>query len=156
MTISTRYANAFTEVYEILQHLEKSSYSKISSHLLDTIKNNRNKNYIYIIDPKKELKEQEMLPETKAILFNIFRDYLANEKQKQTIKKWQLKEFNRLEKEKKKYYDINILNKKPITNTQKSQSNFSNQNNGNTNLVKISRPSILQKIIVYLKEIIFK
>lgn len=86
MVIANRYANAFTEVYEILKYLDKEEYNKISFDLIETIQNNRNTNYLYTVKPEKKLKEQKMLPETKAILFNIFRDYLATEEQKQKIK----------------------------------------------------------------------
>ena len=94
MVISNKYANAFSEVYEILQHLENSSYRKISSDLINTIKNNRNTSYAYKLNPEKELKDQEMLPETKAILFNIFKNYLANKEQQQIIKNGNLKNVN--------------------------------------------------------------
>ena len=56
----------------------------------------------YLDDSDKKLKEQEMLPETKAILFNIFRDYLSTKKEKNKIKKWQLEDWKKLEEEKKK------------------------------------------------------
>ena len=36
---------------------------------------------ILSLESEKKLKDQEMLPETKAILFNIFRDYLSTEEE---------------------------------------------------------------------------
>ena len=69
------YSNAFTEVYEILNHLEIESYNKIPADLIKSIEENRNKKYEYILDEELDLTEQPMLRETKAILFNIFRNF---------------------------------------------------------------------------------
>ena len=60
MVIANKYANAFTEVYEILQYLDKDEYKKISLDLIETIQNNRNTNYLYTIRSEKKLKEQKM------------------------------------------------------------------------------------------------
>ena len=86
------YSNAFTEVYEILNHLEKEAYDKIPTSLIKTIEENRNKEYEYILDEKVDLTEQPMLRETKAILFNIFRDYLCTPEKKEQIKRMQAEE----------------------------------------------------------------
>lgn len=150
MVKANRYETAFSEVYEILQYLEKDEYKKIPSDLIETIKNNRNKKYLYNIDSEKKLKEQQMLPETKAILFNIFRDYLATETQKETIKKWQLDDLKKAEKEKRLKYDINVFK-----NTRNSSNNSDNIN-GNMQLVKIEEKSIWQKILNKIKTIFHK
>ena len=77
--------NAYTEVYTILQELNEEEYNKIPPEVLKTIEANRNREYEYELDDELELKEQPMLPETKAILFNLFRDYLANSEQRAKI-----------------------------------------------------------------------
>ena len=77
--------NAYTEVYTILQELNEEEYEKIPSEVIDAIRLNRNEEYFYELDEDLELKEQPMLPETKAILFNLFRDYLATQEQKEKI-----------------------------------------------------------------------
>ena len=139
MVIENRYTNAFAEVYEILQHLDKDEYKKISLNLIDTIKNNRNTRYVYKIDFDKKLKEQEMLPETKAILFNIFRDYLSTKAQKNKIKKWQLEDWKKLEEEKKKKYNSEVYFSKNIQNTSISKSE--------NKLIEVKEKSLWKKII---------
>ena len=81
--------NAYTEVYTILQELNNEEYNKIPPQIIEAIQENMNKEYEYKIKEELELKEQPMLPETKAILFNLFRDYLATPKQKEKIIKMQ-------------------------------------------------------------------
>ena len=73
----TKYKDAYTEVYEILEQLDEEEYNKIPSNVITAIRENRNTEYEFELDEELELKEQELLPETKAILFNIFRDYLS-------------------------------------------------------------------------------
>ena len=73
---------------EILYH----NYNKISKELINAIESNRDTDYLYYIDTTKSLEEQEMLEETKAILFNIYRDYLADNNTKQQILNYQNQE----------------------------------------------------------------
>ena len=82
----TKYANAYTEVYEILNCLDEEEYSKIPEELLEVFEENRNLDYEYEVNEEQDLLKQPMLKETKAILLNIFRDYLATPEQKQKIK----------------------------------------------------------------------
>lgn len=86
------YKQAFTEVLEILSYLSKDNYNKISKELINAIESNRDTDYLYYIDTTKSLEEQEMLEETKAILFNIYRDYLADDNTKQQILNYQNQE----------------------------------------------------------------
>lgn len=104
--------NAYTEVYTILQELNEEEYEKIPDIVIKTIKENRNEQYDYEIDDELELKEQLMLNRTKAILFILFRDYLATNEQKQKIIKMQNEERQKNELEKQKLYNINVFKSK--------------------------------------------
>ncbi|MBO5178783.1 MAG: hypothetical protein J6B87_00330 [Clostridia bacterium] len=96
-----KYSNVFTEVYVILSHLEMSDYEKIPADIIKTIENNRNQNYNYVMNENMDLDNQIMLPHTKAMLFNIFRDYLATEEQREKIKRMQKEDVVRLMKARK-------------------------------------------------------
>ena len=99
------YSNAFAEVYEILNYLEEESYNKIPKDFLEVIEENRNKEYEYIVENPEDLTEQAMLPETRAILFNIFRDYLCTSEQREKIIKMQAEERRKNEEKKRiEYY----------------------------------------------------
>ena len=82
--------------YEILEQLDEGEYNKIPSEVIITIRENRNTEY----EEELELKEQELLPETKAILFNIFRDYLSTQEQKEKIIKMQAVERQKMNERK--------------------------------------------------------
>ena len=98
------YGNAFSEVYEILNCLEDDEFNKIPIDLINVITENRNLEYNYEIHDDIELKDHKMLPETKAILFNIFRDYLSTPIQKEKIIRMQAEERRKNEELKRKQY----------------------------------------------------
>ena len=101
--------NAYTEVYTILQELNEEEYDKIPPEIIETIEVNRNEEYNYELDDELELKEQPMLPETKAILFNLFRDYLANPEQKTKIIRMQNEARQKNELKKQQMYNTDVF-----------------------------------------------
>ena len=105
MVKSNNRKNAYQEAYTILQELDEKEYLKIPPEVIQALKENRNEEYYYEVDEDTELKYQPMLPETKAILFNIFRDYLATPEQKEKIKKMISEERAKLEIKKKQQYN---------------------------------------------------
>ena len=101
--------NAYTEVYTILQELNEEEYNKIPPEVVEAIKVNRNLEYEYELDDELELKEQTMLPETKAILFNLFRDCLATPEQKVKIIRMQNEERQKNELKKQQKYNTDVF-----------------------------------------------
>ena len=102
------FKDAYSEVYAILEYLDEKDKSKIPKDVIQAICENRNKDYIFELDEEKTLKEQNLLPETRAILFNLFRDYLASPRQKSIVIKMQRDEIMRNEIRKKKKFGNNI------------------------------------------------
>ena len=138
--------NAYKEVYIVLQDLNEEDYNKIPPEIIETIKENSNEEYEFVLNDELELKEQLLLPETKAILFNLFRDYLATLVQKEKILKIQSEERKKVEEKKKQNYtnvDIFKTNKhkdvEEKANTQKLQ------------LVQIKKEGFFRKLINKIK-----
>ena len=108
----SKYTNAFTQVYVILNQLEDEDYEKIPPEIIGAIRENSNKEYQFEIDENIELKDNDLLPETRALLFKIYRDYLATPQQKQKIIKIQNEERIKNEQRKKQQYNTDVfLNK---------------------------------------------
>ncbi len=147
------YNKAFTEVYTILKFLNIEEYKKIPKDIIEVIETNRDLEYEFIYNEKAELQEQKILVETKAVLFNIFRDYLATEEQRKKIKKIQMEDRLKLEREKQKLYNTNVFMNKSV-----ELNNTSNQNEKlETNLQIIKhKENIFIKIIKYIKNLIKK
>ena len=114
-------ANAYTEVYTILQDLNTEEYNKIPPEIIKAIEENMNEEYEYELDEDLELKSQPMLPETKAILFNLFRDYLATPEQKEKIIKMQNEERQKSELKKQQQYNANVFQNKTKENINQSK-----------------------------------
>jgi len=143
--------NAYKEVYTILQDLREEDYNKIPPIVIETIKENSNEEYKFVLDDKLELKEQLLLPETKAILFNLFRDYLATPVQKEKIIQMQLEERKKLEEKKKQNYD-NV----GIFKTDKYKDINEKKSNQELPLVPIKKEGLFRKIINKIKTFLKK
>lgn len=138
--------NAYTEVYTILQDLNEEDYNKIPPEIVEAIRQNRNPDYKYELNDQVELKEHQMLPETKAILFNIFRDYLSTPEQKEKIIKMQAEERRKIELKKQEIFKYDNLFK-----NEKIVENNIVQSEKNTELIEIKKKNFLQRIFERLK-----
>lgn len=135
--------NAYAEVYTILQELNEEEYNKIPPEVIETIEKNRNEEYEYFLDDELELKDQPMLPETKAILFNLFRDYLATPEQKAKIIRMQSEARQKNELKKQQMYSNNVF-------ANKTRENITANNNEIMQIVEY-KENIFKKILNKIK-----
>ena len=149
--VKSNRKNAYQEAYTILQELNEEEYSKIPPEVIQALKENRNEEYNYEVDEDKELKYQPMLPETKAILFNIFRDYLATPEQKEKIKKMQSEERAKLEIKKKEQYNTENMFK--LNTLQEVQEGTVKETEA---LVKVKKENWLKKTVEKIKNLFKK
>ena len=84
-----QYANAYTEVLDILKYISKEDYEKIPKSKIKVFEENCNKNYNFTYDENKTLDEQNVSEITKAIIAILFRDYWATKEQRYVIIKKQ-------------------------------------------------------------------
>lgn len=142
----TKYANAYAEVYEILSYLDKEEYNKIPKELIEVFEENRNLEYEYEVNEEQDLTNQPMLMETKAILLNIFRDYLATPEQSSKIKRWLYEDREYLDQQKRKKYPGNMFkdNSKKECNTHKEEVMLPTE---------IKKQSLIKKIFDKIKSI---
>ena len=124
--MTNSYAKAYTEVLEILSHFSTEEYSKIPQEKINFYKSNMEKNYEYSIDPNIDLSKQHISKEANAILISIFRDYFANDRQRQTLNNLLNQNQEKHEKIKKEKYNsdnIFINNNRNVTidNTENKQ-----------------------------------
>ena len=136
--------NAYAEVYTILQELNEEEYNKIPPEVIKTIEANRNEEYEYELDDELELKDQPMLSETKAILFNLFRDYLATPEQKAKIIRMQNEARQKNELKKQQMYNRDVF-----TNRQKEDT--VQQNNETMQIVEY-KENLFKRIINKIKK----
>ena len=147
--------NAYTEVYTILQDLDEEEYNKIPPEVIETLDTNRNKEYEYFLDDELELKDQPMLPETKAILFNLFRDYLATPEQKTKIIRMQNEARQKNELKKQQMYNTDVFANKSINKTTKVDENEVKTNNEEKQIV-MYKENIFRRIFNKIKSLFMK
>ncbi len=147
--------NAYTEVYTILQDLNEEEYNKIPPEVIETLDTNRNKEYEYFLDDELELKDQPMLPETKAILFNLFRDYLATPEQRTKIIKMQNEARQKNELKKQQMYNTDVFANKSINKTTKLNENEVKTNNNEKQIVEY-KENIFKRILNKIKSLFIK
>ena len=107
--VSVEYANAYSEVLEILKYISKEDYEKIPNSKIELFETNHNKEYIFKYNPNKTLDEQNVSKIAKAIIAILFRDYWATEIQKEKIITKQNYDRKQLEEKKKERYNSDNL-----------------------------------------------
>lgn len=148
--------NAYTEVYTILQDLDEEEYKKIPPEVIKAIKENRNLEYYFELDNDLELKEQTLLPQTKVILFNLFRDYLATSEQKEKIIKMQNEERAKIELKKKQMYNSEIFPNEESRTEEERQENAKDEiKEKEENSLKLVeyKPSFINKFWGYIQRL---
>ena len=107
--INTKYANVYKEVLCVINNLIKEDYEKIPKEYIKFLKENCNNEYGFEYDSSKSFKEQELLDDTKYILFGIFEKYGATDIQKAKIESYKANYRNKLEEQKREKYNPNRL-----------------------------------------------
>lgn len=103
------YANAYTEVIEILKYISEADYNKIPKNKINLFETNANKEYKFIYNPNLTLNEQNVSKRAKAIIAILFREYWATEKQREKIIAKQNNDRMQIEKNKKERYNPDNL-----------------------------------------------
>lgn len=141
--MTNSYRNAYKEVYTILNYLDEEDYEKIPPEVVETIKANMNQEYEYEMNEDVDIFKQKMLPETKATLYNIFRDYLATPEQKEKILKMQEEDRRKIEIKKQEKYQKDDLFKNRVSNEK--------AHNEQVALVKVEKLNFFQKLLNRIK-----
>lgn len=117
------------EVDVILNYLSQENYQKIPKEIIQAIKENMDKDYIWEYDKSKELEDQDVSRDTIAFLSYINMEYLLDEKQKEYMEKMYESNERKLEEEKAKQYSVDdifkrkSIEKEQIPNTEETQGN---------------------------------
>ncbi|MBR6504410.1 MAG: hypothetical protein IKT41_01595 [Clostridia bacterium] len=110
------YKKALAEVKEIINHSEKEITDKIPNKFWNYIINNMDLMHSVNIDFYNENWEDTVLDETKAILAMLYRDYIANDDEREFLIKQEKEEEQRRERElREKYNPDNLFKNKEIS-----------------------------------------
>lgn len=139
------YKKALVEVDAVLSCLDYNEYKKIPTNIINAIENNKDEEYMYEYDEELEYEDWSLMPETKAILYNIFKKYLATEEQRKYLKQKERLENYKIESEKiKKYNSENLFKKEKEVKKVEQEEN---------NELIVKRDSSFKRILEKLKSI---
>ena len=115
--VDIQYANAYTEVLEILKNISQEDYNKVPKEKINLFEHNANKEYIFDYNPSKTLQEQNVSKIARTIIAILFRDYWATDEQRNKIKAFQNNKRYQIEEENRQKYNTDIFkNRNNITN----------------------------------------
>ena len=83
--VMDNYNKAYKEVDTILSYMPEENVNQIPENMRNMFKEKMDKNHEFVIDETKPFEAQVMLPETMAILANLFRDFWATPEQRAMI-----------------------------------------------------------------------
>lgn len=109
------YPNAYKEVYEILQNIDKKDYDLIPKEFIQMVEKNMNKDYIFKLKNNKGFENQELLQETKTILAYLYLNYWGTEDEKIKIKQKFKQDILKDEEKKRQKYNPDNLFERNIT-----------------------------------------
>lgn len=140
------YANAYSEVLEIIKYIPKEDYDKIPKSKIELFQSQANPDHKFEYNPSLTLQEQHVSKRARAIIAILFRDYWATDEQRTKIKQKQRMDMNKLEQQKQEKYNPDKLfshnKKKPIKDSSAN----------NTVMIKY-KESFVKRIISKIKRI---
>lgn len=104
-----RYKLALSEVDVIIEASDISEKERIPLKFREFIKSKKDKEYIFELDSKKKLYEQDIMKETKIIFSLIYRSYLCTEEERRFLNQKDIEEKERKEKELREKYNPDNL-----------------------------------------------
>ena len=141
--VNVEYANAYSEVLEILNHIPKSDYDKIPNNMIEVFTRNNNKEYEFNYDVSKTLNEQNVSKIAKTIIAILFRDYWATPTQREKIIAKEKYDIAKLEQEKRDICNPDDLFKKKEENQEETIVN----QEASTFLIEYKEKKFIKKMI---------
>ena len=139
---------SFTEVYDIVNHLDTNLYDKIPNQFIEMLRQNMDTNYNVKIDYSKNINEQELLQDTRIVLALIYRDYICSKEKRQKLIKKDMLEINMREEELKEKYNPDDIFK----NRHKETIEETKEQENVTTMVEY-KESVFTKFINFIKRL---
>lgn len=112
------YKKAYVELYEIIKRLTEKEKECLPRDFIKNLERDMDGEYEFKYDESKNIVEQNLLNETKALLVQMYIKYLASENEKELWGKYNKICLENIEKERRIKYNPNNLfeNKKLVQN----------------------------------------
>lgn len=139
---------AYKEIYEIIKHSAKEIQEKIPNKFLNVIKSAMSKEYEPNIEYSKNINEQNLMPETYAIMAVIYRDFICSKEKRVILLEDEKRDLEKIEEERRELYNPDNIFK----NRNKKENVDENTGIGDANIIEY-KETIFKKIINGLKRL---
>lgn len=137
------YRKAYKELYKVIEILSQNEKNKIPNNIIENIKRKMDVTYEFYIDKRKTLLEQNLMPETQALIIELYQKYLSPEEEKEKWKKYNLICYEKSEQEKRRIYNPDNIFATKKENIEKEQKQ----------LIVVEKQNFIRKIIEKFKAI---
>ena len=137
------------EVDEILNYLSDEEYAKIPKDIINAIKENKDKYYVWKYDESRELKDQDLNRDTIVILSYLNMEYLLSQEQKELMEEIHKANEKENDKYKAEQHGIESL----FNNKEKKETNIKLEEKTVQNELIPCEEGVLKKIIRFIKNL---
>lgn len=138
------YPKVYTELNELIRNLSISEQEKIPLIFKENLKRKMDKRYNFKYDISKTVSEQNFLPQTRAMIIEMYIKYLCPEEEKEKWKKYDKYCYEKIEVEKREKYNPDNL----FSNKNLEEESF---NIAEKKLAVLEKENIFQKILQKIK-----
>lgn len=147
-----RMKMAYTELNEVLENLSDEERSMIPTLVISNIKKNMDNKYDFRYDDDKSILEQNLMPETKSMIIQIYKKYLCPVSEKEGWKTYDKLCHEKIEKKKQEMYNPdNIFKNNTINKIENDE-----EEKINMQIIEYKEENIVVKIFNKIKSIFKK
>ncbi len=119
------YAEAATEVIDVIQHMDDDLIEKIPINVIRKLNQIKSKTYVPNLDYDKDMKDMGLQDRSKLILTSIYMEYICTEEEKKEIDELIKQSQKAIEEKKQNKYDIDrFFERNKTENVQSKQTNL--------------------------------
>lgn len=155
-TQSELYKKAYVELNEILNVLSETEIKKLPEGFIENIRKEMNSEYKWEYDFSKSLLDQNLMVETKALLVEIYKRFLALDSEKEKWEKYDQICREYIENKKKIEFGTDNLFSNSSTNSSLQESSNKNISNENSSFEENRTVSSEEAIVKHKKSIFSK
>lgn len=116
--IENNYSRACTETLKIIDLLSVEDYKKIPESVIKIFEENKDESYVFEYDYTKNLINQDIEDLTRGIMANLYKDYIANDNEKNEIIKIENNQLKEDDDFKRQKYNPDNLFKNKVSKQQ--------------------------------------
>ena len=145
----------FSEVNDVLNHMDDELYNQIPKKFIKLIKNNMDENYKVSIDYSKGINNVDLSKETRLVLALIYRDYICDDNERKELIESEQHELRKIEQELREKYNPDNIFKKQKNKEENTEEIKESTEENQTNMT-IYKESIFIRIINMIKRVFRK